>query len=226
LEQLEQYKTNLISLSEKLEKQNRVIKSSIGDILHDEIGQQLTILKLKITHLEPHIQDKILPDLLSIQKNIREIAHDFSKTQVDNLGLITSAQGLINEAAKNSDISGNIDYSIDNELENNISFQTKNLVLNCIQEGLNNIIKHSRASKFLVTLTIHEDNIDISIADDGIGLQNNFDKMVITEETGIGLFRIRERIKAAKGSFDLVDSDEYSTVLFITIPIGELNGKD
>jgi signal transduction histidine kinase len=209
-----------------LEKQNQVIKSSIGDILHDEIGQQLTILKLKISHLEPNIQDQILPDLISIQKNIREIAHDFSKTQVDNLGLITSAQGLINEAEKNSGIEGSFEYSIENELENNISYQLKNLVLNCIQEGLNNIIKHSRASKFLITISIHEDFIDLSIADNGIGLKQNFDNMILTEETGIGLFRIKERIKAFKGSLDLVDSDEYSTVLFITLPIGELNGKN
>jgi len=195
--------------------------------LHNEIGQMLGILRIKLSHRDKYDLNELLVELAAIQNTVRNISHNFTKSQINSLGFINSVKAIVDDFITNTNIPGKFEFSLDEkEIDLVLSEEIKNLLLNCIQEGLNNILKHSKAKLFLITITTHENLIDLSIADDGIGIKRSFDNIKLTENSGIGLFRIKERVQNFSGSFDIVESDEFSTLLFITLPIGINNGKN
>ncbi|KUO62953.1 hypothetical protein APF79_14310 [bacterium BRH_c32] len=187
----------------------------------------LGILRIKLSHRDKYDLNELLVELAAIQNTVRNISHNFTKSQINSLGFINSVKAIVDDFITNTNIPGKFEFSLDEkEIDLVLSEEIKNLLLNCIQEGLNNILKHSKAKLFLITITTHENLIDLSIADDGIGIKRSFDNIKLTENSGIGLFRIKERVQNFSGSFDIVESDEFSTLLFITLPIGINNGKN
>jgi signal transduction histidine kinase len=83
-----------------------------------------------------------------------------------------------------------------------------------IQEAVNNVIKHAKASELFITLYNEENEIDVMIEDNGIG----FDKKNIQSD-GIGLQNIRSRIEYLNGNVEWDTAPNNGTVLSIHVPL-------
>ena len=88
-----------------------------------------------------------------------------------------------------------------------------------IQEALNNIIKHSKAKEFIVSLEIDDESITLIISDDGIG----FKPILLLNEKyvsdGMGILNMQERVERLNGSFHIDSSHNNGTVITIDFPI-------
>ena len=86
-----------------------------------------------------------------------------------------------------------------------------------VQESLTNALKHSSASKILITMnkvvSSNSEYIILNIQDDGVGL--NKDKLM----TGLGLPGMKERVEMNHGTFDLISEPNNGLSIKISIPI-------
>ena len=83
------------------------------------------------------------------------------------------------------------------------------------------MIKHSEASLFVVSLFMDENFVELSIADNGKGIVDGIDKNVLEPNSGIGLFRLRERVHGFNGELNIRRNEIYSTILEIKLPRGK-----
>jgi signal transduction histidine kinase len=88
----------------------------------------------------------------------------------------------------------------------------KNLLL-IIKEAIQNIAKHSEASEAMISITIEDSFLIVSIKDNGIGIKGELSK------SGNGLINMRKRVSDLNARFDLVSDSEKGTKIICTIPL-------
>jgi signal transduction histidine kinase len=98
------------------------------------------------------------------------------------------------------------------------SEQEKLTLYRIIQEGIQNALKHSGCSHIFVQLYGDDDELHISIEDDGKG----FDKSTKVKSSSYGLRNIQHRVEVLNGKFEIESNPEYGTLLSVTIPVNIL----
>ncbi|MEQ9298287.1 MAG: ATP-binding protein, partial [Cyclobacteriaceae bacterium] len=80
------------------------------------------------------------------------------------------------------------------------------------QESLTNILKHAQANEVMIQLLFSDNNLSLSIEDDGVG----FDTSEVLSN-GIGLYNMKRRIQAFNGRIDIESSLQYGTTVMLDI---------
>ncbi len=195
-------------------------KNRISQELHDGIMGKLAGIRLNLFVLKKK-QDtdtiqKCLPfidDIQNVEIEIRKIAHDLNQNLFDdNVTFISIVENLFTMIKNHSDIEFNlqVDERIDWDLINN---NIKINIYRIIQETLQNIDKYAQASK--VNLKMHKNNneILITITDNGIGFNPK------TNKKGIGLNNMRKRMEEINGKFTLETSKNKGTKITLLFQI-------
>ncbi|CCQ94362.1 Histidine kinase [[Clostridium] ultunense Esp] len=134
-------------------------------------------------------------------KDLRKTIYDLRPMSLDDLGLIPTLERYIYNF---------IDYSgIDVKL--NIMGDVVNLnsaievaVFRIIQESLNNVFKHSKATEARITLEYSPTRLNLSIVDNGIGFnQEEVNKIGGSATGGFGLISIKERVELLEGNIEI-----------------------
>lgn len=201
-------------------------RKRIASELHDGLGQELlTIINrakisLKKPDIYPHanqLSEIVITATNSIEE-VRRIARNLHPYQLDSLGLTKTLESLIKKFSDSTGIQVivNID-SIDDifPIEKEIN------IFRILQEGINNVIKHSKAKKVHIKIQKEETKLLISLKDDGIGIKNELMEEIMNKKTGFGLMGIQERVKYLNGTFILDSNTNMGTKIVITIPIGK-----
>ena len=90
-------------------------------------------------------------------------------------------------------------------------------VYRIVQELVNNIIKHSKATQAIVQLSQQDDMLSISIEDNGVGFSNNENG-----KDGMGLRSLQSRIKAMNGKLEMESSQQSGVSAYLEFEIAEL----
>jgi signal transduction histidine kinase len=205
------------SLSFYLQDYLETERQRIGMELHDNIGQNLFLLKLKFDDASKNYEDfkdnynNIVDSLNTTIYDLRNIMYDLKPKNLEDLGLDFAVRKLSDHIAKSTRKNGNVEIigkprRFDRELEL--------YLYRIIQECLSNIIRHSQASEYNIQLLYSEKNLKIYISDNGIGF--NMEK--VDKDKNYGLLNISERIKALKGTMKINSSSE-GTLLLFEIPL-------
>ena len=186
--------------------------------LHDGLGQQLvagklmlesslyaegTDLKLKITEAQA-IFDQIIGD-------IRRISHDLSPSILQEFGLNAAIENLCNNMIKTSGI--HVDFHFD-LADVKPDEMTSIYLFRIIQEGLNNVQRHSGATLVRLDLISDPPGIRLEIEDNGRG----FKVSEVAEKDGNGLYNIRERVNILKGELFIKSSPGKGTKIHVRLP--------
>lgn len=210
--QKDRYKSLSLYLQNNLEKE----KQRIGMELHDNICQNLYLIKLKIgnslndgSDYKKNIYeiDSVLDDTLS---ELRDIVFDLKPKIIEDLGLFNAAQVLVENVSKAKKINGKIDFL--GEIQK-FNLDTDIYIFRIIQESLNNVIKHSEATEFNIQFIYSDKYLMIIVSDNGHG----FDANVIRHAQTYGLMNMSERVKALNGNMS-IDSSLNGTLLKLKIP--------
>jgi two-component system sensor histidine kinase DegS len=198
-------------------------RQRIARELHDGVGQNLLLFRLKLQQLEQLVSDKIDKkeyDLLveSVENSIQElktISHVLKPKILEELGLVPALRFLCNRISRESGIFGSIDISGGEE---RINSSLEITLYRLTQEALNNIVKHSRAKIFNIQLIYGNESIKLIISDDGIGFE--IDDLQTKESlAGMGLINMQERIEEFKGKLKIDSSSGNGTVIIVDIPV-------
>lgn len=192
-------------------------RTEIGRELHDNINQILTTTKLYIDLAmhEPEFIDEML------KKSYSNISTAIDEIRVLSKSLVPPSLGDIGigEAVKdmlaNLRVAGSvkIDFITDKIDELYIPGDMELMVFRIIQEQVNNIIKHSRATMAEIKLSGNEKMLNITIRDNGVG----FDPA--KKNKGIGLNNITSRAELHNGTVDVISSPGQGCLLKVAIPI-------
>ncbi|KAA2242487.1 hypothetical protein F0L74_08055 [Chitinophaga agrisoli] len=198
-------------------------RKRIAEDLHDEVGAQLSVLKLNLGQLQQHLktgngeaerlkETKEFTD--TIIQHLRFISQSLHPQALDNLGLCHALDSFCSLMNKNKQVqisfrSGNNPQRVDREKALN--------VYRVVQELMNNILKHAHASQVLITYHTTPALLSIDVEDDGNGkLLAAFDAS--RKKTGsLGLKNIESRLNIIGGSIKFVERAPKGTVAQIRV---------
>ena len=209
-EGLRSYAERLRVTSRRLVEIQEAERRHLATELHDRVGQYLTALGLNLSIIandlplfrKPDIAARLEESSLLVRRTVdamRNIMGELRPQALDDYGLLaalrllaaaffkrTGIQVILNGADCSSVIPKTIDLAL----------------FRIAQEALNNIAKHSSASRVEIALAQNNDIVILTLRDDGIG----FDPQKPGGSHGWGLLIMRERAEAVGASFTLETS--------------------
>ncbi|MBI5301796.1 MAG: sensor histidine kinase [Chloroflexi bacterium] len=189
--------------------------------LHDETGQSLTSILLRLKALQTETDLELIHDRINglryltgeTLEEVRRLAMDLRPTALDDLGLVPAIRGYVQEWCKRSGIeivftpSPTIDrLPTDHEI----------ILYRAVQEGLTNIVRHAQAHHASVTLEQGARAVWLTIEDDGKGMNPGID-----HRNGMGLEGMRERVALVGGRLQVDSAPDAGTRILIELPLGE-----
>ncbi len=200
-------------------------RSDIAREIHDELGQQLTVLKMDVSWINKRLTDaddamkEKLRELLTMLDNtvrtVRRISSELRPSLLDDLGLIAAMEWQLNEFEKRSGIQTRLFAP---EKEVNLSGPVKTALFRIFQESLTNVARHAEAKNISINLEQKNDSFVLSIADDGKG----FDRQKVAEKRTLGILGMNERTAMIGGQYEIVSEPGKGTRVSVSVP---LNGN-
>ena len=200
-------------LNNKLEEE----RSRIAREIHDEFGQQLSGLKMSLSHIKKissgnqkviDLTDSMIEEIDSTMQSLREFATELRPGILDSLGLIESLVWLVDEFEKKADFPCSFSTNMHTD---QIGGEVAINIFRICQEALNNVLKHSNATNLVVDFNRQTKKTILTISDNGIGISCKS----INNPFSMGLLGMSERAKLIKG--ELTVSGEKGTTVQLII---------
>jgi len=170
--------------------------------LHDGLGQYILATKMKLERFEnasPELKQQIVEEAKSllavISKEVVSMSENLAPPVLNQFGLVSAIENICEEIRKNSGIKIQFTH---NAGELTCDEKVKIYLYRIIQEALNNIVKHSKATEVLIKCFLN-DQLDLSISDNGVGFY--FDEHF---KPGNGISNMRERTELLGGTFEII----------------------
>jgi signal transduction histidine kinase len=183
--------------------------------------KNLAFLGAKHSEASAEIKEKF-QDISSIAtrtiKEVRLISYGLRPDELDHLGLTKSLIAIVNEIADLGTI--RCEAAIDN-IDNLLAPDLEINLYRVVQEGLNNILKHSHASCARVTLRKMEHAICLTIRDNGQGFVPIDGHQQTSFGHGFGMTTMRERIRILGGQLQVNSKRGQGTTIEALIPIAK-----
>lgn len=190
--------------------------------LHDGINQLLVSCKFRIELAEnklkrDHEKDIIQQELYKAGdlinqtiSEVRQISHNLRPTILDDLGLNTALNALIDQFTERTGIQVTYRFDVTSKLPDEIEITVYRLT----QESLTNIEKHANAKQISLLVLQTSRNVMFECTDDGDGFSS---KTVLS--SGIGLINMRERLELIGGDFMLESQRGKGTKVHALLPL-------
>lgn len=185
--------------------------------LHDGLGQRVIALKLKLENINSPEKCDTLGMIKEIKGNfdetideIRRMSNDLMPAVLYEFGLTTALRTLMDSIPGNLGMKSH--FSATGKFDD-LNKTTKTYLYRIAQEAVYNAIKHSAAKLIMLDLNRNENEITLSIVDNGKG----FDYKKDTALNGNGLYNMRERAGLLNGKFVLRTEEQQGTSVIITI---------
>lgn len=183
----------------------------IAKELHDGINVDLSTIKYKLSSLLEKNDEVINETVAMIDKScqqVRAISHNLVPPSLKNFSLVEAIEDYC--TTMNSIYHPKISfYKLGDNF--NLSQKAEINIFRIIQELVNNSIKHADATEVDVQISYRNNNLQLTIEDNGIGFNTNN-----TNGHGIGLKSVRSRVTYLSGKLDL-NSNEKGTSYTIDI---------
>ncbi|RYY62239.1 MAG: PAS domain S-box protein [Chitinophagaceae bacterium] len=220
-EQLEKSYESIRELTEYLQNIREEERLHISREIHDELGQQLTVLKMDVSWLNKKIDvadgpvKQKLTELLGLidttVKTVRRIASELRPTLLDDLGIQAAMEWHLEEFAKRSGIETSFDPP-DGEVE--VPDNLKIGLFRIFQESLTNVARHSGATKVDVNLKEKDNHVILTVRDNGRG----FDEEKTRKKT-LGLLGMKERSSVMGGDYNISSVPGQGTTVQVMVPV-------
>jgi signal transduction histidine kinase len=189
--------------------------------LHDGLGQNLIAAKMIADSFstKPPTQE-VITQLNSILEgtvsSVRSMSYLLYPPLLDEIGLTSAAEWLIDGLSKRSDILVKLEIG---GAKRRLPPGVEVTLFRILQESLANIQRHARASRADIVLNFEADRVLLRICDHGVGI--SAEKLREIEErasyAGIGLAGMKQRAQEQGGTFRL-SSNPNGTTIEVEVP--------
>nr|WP_246327189.1 PAS domain S-box protein [Burkholderia guangdongensis] len=231
---LKQSREELRELSANLQKVREEEKARIARELHDDLGQQLTALKMDLSVVEQQLRDPCNSSPMEVQKHlkgmrrlidatvasVRRIAADLRPVMLDDLGLVPSIDWLANDFTNR--------YGIDVERDvdpRGVEFTGAGAttLFRIVQEALTNVARHAEATSVAVKLHVDDGVCVLRIADNGRGAVVDG---AAREDKSFGLIGIRERAHMLGGTVTIDTAQARGFAITVALPLASIQQEE
>jgi two-component system, NarL family, sensor histidine kinase DevS len=185
--------------------------------LHDETGQALTSILLKLKSVEDVSDPARLAEatselreiVVATLQDVRRLAVELRPKALDDFGLVPAIERLVGTFREQTGIEVDLESRLGSD---RLPREIETTLYRITQEALTNVVKHAQAKHVSIVLTRRDGSVAAVIEDDGRG---------ITEAggDGLGLLGMRERIALADGRLEVESSPGSGTTLSVEVPV-------
>jgi PAS domain S-box-containing protein len=193
-----------IELSTQMQLAREDEQRHIARELHDDLGQQLTALKMGIAALEPRLAKSseasaglapthdLQAQIDSMMASLRRIAANLRPPLLDDLGLSAALEWLVDDFTHRFKVAARLHVGID---DTGVTSFAATTLFRIVQEALTNVARHAQASEVVIEISSDADICTIHVEDNGHG--------TVVEDAGnrgsLGLLGMRERVRQLRG---------------------------
>ncbi|NGZ03028.1 MAG: hypothetical protein CV090_08260 [Nitrospira sp. WS238] len=222
-QELRNHRTQLEDLTAKLLTAQEEERKRIARDLHDDFTQQLAALTIDLQRQARLASESGTPPashLVQMGKkteqlttDLQRLAHQLHPSLLEHVGLEAAIRECVDEFSIRNGLTTEI---VVRELPSGISLEQATCLYRVLQESLQNVKKHARAANILVRLQRNRDGLELSIQDDGLGLNQPEEG---TRPKGLGLTSMAERVKALHGTFCVKSTAGFGTEIQAWVPL-------
>ncbi|MEO5787697.1 MAG: sensor histidine kinase [Gelidibacter sp.] len=221
LKQQKEFEDTVAKTSEEIQEQTL---KYIGQELHDNIGQLLSLASMQLGMLSVKISEDIKDSYVETQKiikdslaEVRTLSKALNTDVIQNRGFSESIKFEIERLNRMKLIAA--EFSVEG---NPIPFGNKKdgiILFRILQEFISNTVKHSNATELKIVLHYKQDELLIKASDDGVGF------VIDDEKDSSGLLNMKSRAELTESSYRLVSQPDEGVQLTIAYPIVERSLK-
>jgi signal transduction histidine kinase len=204
-------------ISEAMLKGQTTERKRVASDLHDNLGSTMSSIrwafqaidKTKWSENEKEIFINVQTMFDKAYDDIRLLSHNLLPEEFERSGLTTTLQNFIRKINKNTSIE--FELKVEQEfgrVDKKIEFELYSICL----ELVNNIMKHSKATKAIIELSRTQNQIKLIVADNGIGTFNN-------DSDGKGMKNVQARVDSLNGTWKIQNTKDEGFVNEILIPV-------
>ncbi len=224
---LRELNEQLRKLSASLQDVREQERTRIANELHDDLGQQLTGLKLSLSWLGTRLKEgrSATPDMVDEMRvmldaaiaSVKRLASELRPLILDDLGFAEAIAFQSREFAKHSHLEMVLNLTAA-PLVSGDANQTA--LFRIVQESLNNIVRHAAATAVHIDLIEEGDALVLRVSDNGKGVAAG------VRQGGIGLVSMRERAIAIGARFEIISQTGKGTTVQVTVPLDVLDNPE
>lgn len=211
----------LRKLSEHLQTVREEERSYIAHELHDELGQQLTVMKMDLFWLKSRCKenqkflgtkiDEMIGIIDQVIETIRSISTELRPVVLDHFGIKAAIEWQVKKFEGQTGIKCEVILPKKKVM---LSSQASITIFRICQEALTNVYRHAKAKNVKVALQDEKNELVIKIQDDGKGIE----KKEMSNPNTFGLLGMNERVNSLNGEFKIKSLKGKGTLLIIRLP--------
>lgn len=223
---LEQNTLEMQQLSRRILQAQEEERARLSRELHDEAAQALTSLLVHLRLLErtqePADAQRRVQELRELTaaalENVRRVALDLRPKILDDLGLVPALEWRVDELNSLDGIHASFQAKgFEQRLPRHIELSLYRIG----QESLSNVARHAQASEVSVSLMQADDEVVLSVSDNGCGFHP--DLLVSHQPRGLGLLGMRERVAMIGGKLEILSQRGQGTHVRASVPLQGIN---
>ncbi|MGH8260070.1 MAG: ATP-binding protein, partial [Steroidobacteraceae bacterium] len=202
----------------------------IGSDLHDGLGQDLTGIALMLRGIGAQLRKEgsaacvDIEDVISLVnaaiESTRTLARGLSPVSAERDGLAAALQSLAARATERYAIPVTFEARVTQPLPSDEAAATH--VYRIAQEALTNAMRHSRAKEVHIALTASDGELQLEVADDGVGFASaGLDPAASASSNGLGLKIMRYRAQMLGGNLAFVRGTRGGATVRCSCPLGQ-----
>jgi signal transduction histidine kinase len=192
--------------------------------LHDDLSQNLAFLavELDIFGQKPPVasndvskrMQELSTQVRNMSSSVHRLSHELHPAKLEQLGLMAAVRGFCRDFSSAHNVA--IEF-VPHDVPRSVPDDIALCLYRVVQEGLQNVVKHSGATSAKVELSCGDSELCLVVSDRGRG----FDSSVKTHEGSLGLISMRERVRLVRGRISVQSRKGEGTRIMVQIPLGE-----
>jgi signal transduction histidine kinase len=196
--------------------------------LHDDITQRLALLTIDLelagqdpTDSVAEIRNRVREQSKRVQEistDVQAISHRLHSSKLQYLGIVAAANSFCQELAAQRKVEIDFTHA---DIPPTVPEEISLCLFRVMQEALHNAVKHSGVRHFEVELRGAQDGLHIAVRDGGLG----FDPRGMSNERGLGIVSMHERVNLVKGTFSIDSQHGRGTTINAWVPLTTKSGS-
>jgi PAS domain S-box-containing protein len=223
-ERLLAHQNNLRSLASQLSLAEERQRRRIAVEVHDQIGHNLAFAKMKLRELDRQtamqgvsaLTEEISGFIDRAIQDTRALVSELGSPVLYELGFVPAVSGLCKEIGRGHGL--DVRYE-DDKRPKPLADDVRVLLFQSLREVLANVLKHARANRVDVSLSVKGEFLEVCVCDDGVGFDPAGLHEMIQEGESFGLFSIQQRLESLAGHIRIESAPGSGTCITLTAPL-------
>lgn len=200
-------------------------RQRIAQELHDDTTQELLVIANRAQTLATGSNSETAPEMreqaewirdavLQVSEEVRRLSLDLRPSILDDIGLVPALRWLTDRLTQEGGINTRV---VVHGTERKLRSEAEGTIFRIVQEALNNIRHHSKATEAVVTLKFAPRSLGITVRDNGRGFALNEMIGNLAAEGKLGLIGMQQRAKLLDGTYDIRSQPGEGTLVSVKI---------